>query len=121
MGFECQHAQDIDFNGEGDDAWIFRSHETLPSPTESLFTRSAIRQNRECQMSYKISGSSPNIPDGAVLLTGTAIDALKKLRSMKTRCSPNGNVHVYANGVLISEDELHLEADYEQNSEPFSH
>ncbi len=64
-------------------------------------------------MSYKIKGAGPYVPANTVLNTGTARDAFHKLQDMKKRCRSNAGIEVYANGVVISEDELKQRAERE--------
>jgi hypothetical protein len=71
-------------------------------------------------MGYKIQGKGPEVLGGTItLFSGTATDALKKLETIKNRCRCNGSVVIYDNAIVISEDELNLnakgESDYQTN------
>jgi hypothetical protein len=61
-------------------------------------------------MGYKILGAGIHVPANTVLHTGTARDALKKLQDMKNRCRSDKGIQIYANGVVISEEDLNRRA-----------
>lgn len=57
-------------------------------------------------MSYKIRSMRTNVPGDAVINVGTARDALKKLEEIKNRYRMQAGTQIFANNILISEEEL---------------
>jgi hypothetical protein len=58
-------------------------------------------------MRYKIEGTGPQIPNGTVLFTDTAKDAITKRQAMIGLCGKAGVVTVYDNGTRVDEATLH--------------